>query len=160
MIELSRKIAEAEPDDLVVGTYPPLRIGSAVLRKLGTAGGNKGDSSESSVTSGGDKDGDTESSGTAVTEKLLKRGTLLAKSATDGKVTIIGAADAGTDAEAYGILTDDVIVGTEEDVSVNIYIGGKFNLNKIIVSDGYTITEKDKDTLRKYSIEFTAAMKY
>lgn len=153
MIELTRKIAQAEPDDLVAGVYPHLRTDHAVLRKITPAAVNPGDTESSGKTE------TPSTSGASETEKFFKRGTLLAKSATDGKVTIIGASDAGTDAEAYGILTDDTVVGAE-DVPITIYISGKFNANKIIVSEGYTITEKDKDTLRKYGIEFTAAMKY
>lgn len=40
---------------------------------------------------------------------------------------------------------------------MTIYIGGKFNSNRIIMKDSYQMTEADKDTLRKYGIEFTAA---
>ena len=32
--------------------------------------------------------------------------------------------------------------------------------NKITVKDGYTLSESDKDKLRAYGIEFTAALKY
>lgn len=85
----------------------------------------------------------------------LKRGTVMAKGA-DGLLDILGK---DPDAEAYGVLTDD-INAADEDLPVTIYIGGKFNSNKITVADGYTITEKDKDTLRKYGIELTAALSY
>lgn len=85
----------------------------------------------------------------------LKRGTIMAKD-TDGLLDILGK---DADAEAYGILTDD-INATDEDLPTTIYIGGKFNSNKVTVADGYTITEKDKDALRKYGIELTAALSY
>ena len=59
--------------------------------------------------------------------------------------------------EPYCILTDDITVPADEDVNMTIYIGGKFNSNRIIMKDSYQMTEADKDTLRKYGIEFTAA---
>lgn len=128
MTELSQKVAEMKPDDLIAGTQPPCRPGGAIIRK----GAGK-----------------------------LKRGTLLAKSSTDAKLVILGSTAAtGEMLEPYGVLCDDVEVETDEDLSTTIYISGKFNANKITVKDGYTITENDKDTLRKYSIELTAALSY
>lgn len=128
MIELSKNVAVMEPDDLIVDTQPPCRTGGATVRKSAAA-------------------------------QLLKRGSIMAKSSVDGKLVILGSTAAtGETLEAYGILTDNIEVGTAEDVSATIYIGGKFNSNKITVADGYTITEKDKDTLRKYGIELTAAL--
>lgn len=127
---LNRKVIVAEPDDLVVRTSPSTRIGSAVVRK-----------GEEVIS--------------------LKRGTVMAKSSVDGKLVVLGseAADKET-LEAYGILTDNIEVATDEDYTAEIYIGGNFNSNKITVADGYTMSEMDKDTLRKYGIEFTAALKY
>ena len=88
----------------------------------------------------------------------LKRGTVLAKSSKDHALVILGTDAVGDEVlEPYGILTDDISVPTEEDVHMTIYIGGKFNSNKIIMKKGYVMTEADKDTLRKYGIEFTAA---
>lgn len=88
----------------------------------------------------------------------LKRGTVLAKSSKDGTLVTLGTASVGDETlEAYGILTDDITVPADEDVHMTIYIGGKFNSNKIILAKGYTMTENDKDTMRKYGIEFTAA---
>lgn len=88
----------------------------------------------------------------------LKRGTVLAKSSKDGTLVTLGTASVGDETlEAYGILTDDITVPADEDVHMTIYISGKFNSNKIILAKGYTMTETDKDTMRKYGIEFTAA---
>ena len=88
----------------------------------------------------------------------LKRGAVLAKSSKDGTLLTLGTASAGDETlEAYGILTDDITVPADEDVHMTIYISGKFNSNKIILAKGYTMTETDKDTMRKYGIEFTAA---
>jgi len=55
------------------------------------------------------------------------------------------------------ILCDDVVVGTESDENVSVYTAGCFNLNKVHVADGYTISATDFDALRKYSIVFKAA---
>lgn len=88
----------------------------------------------------------------------LKRGTVLAKSSKDGTLVTLGTASVDDETlEAYGILTDDITVPADEDVHMTIYISGKFNSNKIILAKGYTMTETDKDTMRKYGIEFTAA---
>lgn len=90
----------------------------------------------------------------------LKRGTLLAKSSSDAKLVVLGTTpESGETLEPYGILTDDVDI-SKDDVPATVYIGGMFNANKIIVKTGYTITESDKDTLRKYNIEFKAAFTY
>ncbi len=88
----------------------------------------------------------------------LKRGTVLAKSSKDGTLVVLGtAAEDGETLEAYGILTDDISVPADEDVNMTIYFGGKFNTNKIILAQDYTMSEADKDVLRKYGIEFAAA---
>ena len=122
MIELNKKVAQYEPDDLVVDTYPPARAGGGYL----TAG--SGD---------------------------LPRGTILAKNG-DGKLEVLGK---NTDSKAYGILTDPV-ENSDEETPVTVYISGKFNSNKVSAAEGYTITEDDKDTLRAYGIELTAALTY
>ena len=130
MTNLNKKVAVYEPDDLIVGTLPPPRIGSAVVRKGSEA-------------------------------VSLKRGTVMAKSGTDGKLVVLGSkADSGETLEAYGILADDIEVDTDEDYVAQIYISGKFNSNKITLADSYTMSETDKDTLRKYNIEFVAALTY
>ncbi|MCM1275467.1 MAG: head decoration protein [Lachnospiraceae bacterium] len=120
--ELTKKVITCEPDDLIVGTYPPARVGAGVI---------------------------------AANAGALKRGTILAKNSA-GKLDILGK---DTSAKPFGVLCDDVEVGAEE-ATAAVYIGGKFNSNKITVNDGYTMTEDDKDTLRAYGIEFIAALKY
>lgn len=126
--ELLNKLGAVDPDNLVVGSDPPLRVDSAVIRKgLGS----------------------------------LKRGTILAKSSTDGKLVVLGStAQSGETLEAYAVLKNDTDVPDDDDVTATIYIGGYFNINRITVASGYTMTGSDKDTLRKYAIEFTAALKY
>lgn len=127
--ELLKKLGTVPADNLIAGTDPALRVGTGKLRK------NTGS---------------------------LKRGTVLAKSSKDGTLVVLGTAASSSDnvvevLEPYGILTDDITVPTDEDVNMTIYIGGKFNSNKIIMASGYSMSEADKDTLRKYGIEFTAA---
>ncbi len=92
-------------------------------------------------------------------EKIeLKRGTLLAKSSADAKLVILGSTAAeGETLEPYGVLCDDVTVDTEDEPCA-IYAEGNFNSNSLIVADNYTITEQDKDTLRKYRIVLSAAL--
>lgn len=90
--------------------------------------------------------------GAATEAVTLKRGTLLAKS--DGKLT---AAPYGGTGTPYGILCDDTEVGTDADAVAAVYLSGNFNLNKIILADGYTLSDTDLDTLRAVDIAVTAA---
>ena len=53
--------------------------------------------------------------------------------------------------EPYAILADDTVVGTSDVVAI-AYVAGCFDGGKLIVAEGYTITEGDKDALRKYDI--------
>lgn len=85
------------------------------------------------------------------TEATLKRGTILAKTSA-GKLVVLGA-ETGT---AYGILCDDTVVGTADDVKAPIYIAGCFDLSKCTVADSHTITEAEKDALRNGGIIFKA----
>lgn len=128
MDKLSRKLGEVSYDNLFAGTTPAQRVMGGVLRK--------------------------------VTEPVtLLRGTLLAKSSEDGKLVILGTKASGDEKlEPYGVLCDDVAVGAEEDEPCAIYAEGHFNSNSLIVADEYTITEQDKDALRKYGIVLSAAL--
>ena len=86
------------------------------------------------------------------TAGTIKRGTILAKSSGtkgDNKLVALGTAAA--------ILCDDVDVGTENDVTVPIYLAGCFNLNKCITANSHAITEAEKDALRNGGIIFKAA---
>ena len=50
------------------------------------------------------------------------------------------------------VLADDTIVGTTNDENVLVYIRGNFNASALIYDEDYTITEADKDDLRKKGI--------
>lgn len=98
------------------------------------------------------------------TATVYKRGTLLAKSAKDGLLHILGEAPpepaSGETADTYTpdcILCDDTEVGTDEDVHVDVYVSGCFDPKKVTVAEDYTITQADKDKLRTYNIVFKAA---
>lgn len=130
MKNLSAKIGESSYDGLITDINPAPIVRGGTIRKLAAEG-------------------------------TLKRGTILAKSsgtAGDDKLVILG-----TDAESdetltpYGILCDDVVVGTSEDVTVPVYLAGCFDDAKCIVAEGYTVTEADKDALRLGGIFFKAA---
>lgn len=99
-------------------------------------------------------------------DAVLKRGTVLAKSAEDGRLRILGttpaAQESGQTANVYTpdcILCDDTDVGTTDDVTTCVYIAGCFNPEKLTVAKGYTLTEADKDKLRSYGIALKAASK-
>lgn len=84
----------------------------------------------------------------------LKRGALLSKGE-DGKLSLMK--DGGN---ADCILCDDITVKAGAEVTVPVYISGCFDSNKIIVADGYTMKNADKDTLRTKGIVFKASVKY
>jgi len=102
-------------------------------------------------------------------ETVYPRGTLLAKSDTDGLLYILGTGAAAPEGQSetggaaagtltpYGILCDDTAVGTEDDVPVVFYESGCFNPQKTYAAEGYTLTEADRDKFRMYSIVFRAA---
>ncbi len=96
--------------------------------------------------------------GTIEAGTTIKRGTVLGKSATDGKLAVLGTG--GADLEAYGILCDDITADAEAitDAPVVIYTAGCFNSNKVSAAEGYSITAADIDTLRKYGIVLKAVM--
>lgn len=86
------------------------------------------------------------------------RGTVLAKSAADGKLYILGTEAAADDTLTPDcILCDDTDVGTEEDVPVVVYVSGCFDPQKITMANDYTLTQADKDKFRAYGIAFKAA---
>lgn len=123
--DLHEKVGSVEFDQLFASIDPPARVRGGTIRKLGTAA-------------------------------TLKRGTILAKSsgsAGDGKLVILGTTAATNETlTADCILTDDLTVGTSADENTTVYITGDFNINKMIVATGYTITEADKDALRMKGI--------
>jgi len=126
---LSKKLGEMEYDSILADITPKTEVRGGVVRKLSA-------------------------------KATYKRGTILAKSsgtAGDGKLVILGTAAATNETlTPYCILCDDVEVGTEDDVTATVYTAGCFNLNKMIVANGYTLTDGDYDNLRKYSITFKA----
>lgn len=130
MSELSKSLGTMEYDGLIADINPKLVVSGGTLRKLGTAG-------------------------------TIKRGTILAKSSGtkgDNKLVALGTAAASDETlTAYAILCDDVDVGTENDVTVPIYLAGCFNLNKCITANSHAITEAEKDALRNGGIIFKAA---
>ena len=92
------------------------------------------------------------------TEATYVRGTLMAKSASTGKLVIFGSTAAqGDTLTADCILCDDIEVGTSADANAAVYIGGCFDPNKLTVKTGATITEAVKDVLREKGIILKAA---
>lgn len=92
------------------------------------------------------------------TATVYERGTVLAKSAKDGLLYILGTPPTGGDTLTPDcILCDDTEVGTEENIHAVIYATGCFDPEKVKLAEGYTLTQADKDRLRAYSIIFKAA---
>jgi len=83
----------------------------------------------------------------------LKRGTLLA--AGDDGMEMISKSTTG---KANAVLCDPV--DTDGDTAVNAvaYRTGHFNKNMLIVADGYTITDADKEALRVAGIMLSDAV--
>jgi hypothetical protein len=88
-------------------------------------------------------------------EVTYKRGTVLAKDGITGKLSVLGTS--GDDLTADCILCDDTTVGESDDAPVAVYIAGCFDLNKVTVAEGYTMTQADQDKLRERGIVFKAA---
>jgi len=76
-----------------------------------------------------------------------KRGTAFSKY-DDGKLVILGTeAGEGNDLTPDCILCEDTVVGAD-DTPAPVYVAGCFDPEKIIVADGYQLTDKDKDAFR------------
>ena len=124
MKNLSNHLGEMTFDGLIIGLTPAVQVDGGIIRKLSA-------------------------------ETTLVRGTLLAKSDKDNKLVVLGTnAEDGEKLTPNCVLCDDITVGTAEDESVAVYTAGCFNLEKVTVADGYTITEGDKDELRIRNIAF------
>ena len=130
MANLYKKLGEMDFDGLISDITPKTEVRAKKIRKLGTA-------------------------------ETLKRGTILAMSsgtAGDGKLVILGTTAATNETLTPDcILTDDIEVGTANDVVTTVYTAGCFDSGKITVKSGYTMTAADYDALRKYGIVFKAA---
>lgn len=130
MANLYKKLGEMDFDGLISDITPKAEVRAKKIRKLGTAA-------------------------------TLKRGTILAMSsgtAGDGKLVILGTTAATNETLTPDcILTDDIEVGTANDVVTTVYTAGCFDSGKITVKSGYTMTAADYDALRKYGIVFKAA---
>ena len=94
--------------------------------------------------------------------------TAVSYNAQTGVVTFGTAPAAGTDNvvisyenpaanEPDCILCDDVTVGTTDDVTVPVYIGGCFDPDKLTLKAGAALSTADKDILRMKGIILKAA---
>lgn len=130
MANLYKKLGEMDFDGLISDITPKTEVRAKKIRKLGTAA-------------------------------TLKRGTILAMSSGtggDGKLVVLGTTAAANETLTPDcILTDDIEVGTANDVVTTVYTAGCFDSGKIAVKSGYTMTAADYDALRKYGIVFKAA---
>lgn len=91
-------------------------------------------------------------------EEVYKRGTVLAKSNVDHKLVVLGS-DPGEDEILVPdcVLCDDVAVGASDEVAA-VYTAGNFNVEALIVKDGYTLSESDKDKLRERGLYLTVVL--
>lgn len=97
----------------------------------------------------------------AAAAATYKRGTVLALSAGDGKLVILGStATTNEPLTANCILAEDVEVGTTADVTVLAYRTGHFARNKLAVASGYTLKATDEEELRKAGILLSDAIEY
>lgn len=80
----------------------------------------------------------------------LKRGAILSKDSTTGKLALMKSGET-----ADCVLCDDITLGTA-DANVAVYVAGCFDPDKVTVADGYSLTEADRDTLRTKNIYFKA----
>lgn len=92
---------------------------------------------------------------------VYKRGTVMALSAGDGKLVILGStATTNETLTANCILAEDVEVGTTADVTVLAYRTGHFARNKLAVASGHTLKATDEEELRKAGILLSDAIEY
>ena len=97
----------------------------------------------------------------ATAAATYKRGTVLALSAGNGKLVILGStATTNETLTANCILAEDVEVGTTADVTVLAYRTGHFVRNKLAVASGYTLKATDEEELRKAGILLSDAIEY
>lgn len=97
----------------------------------------------------------------ATAAATYKRGTVLALSAGDGKLVILGStATTNETLTANCILAEDVEVGTTADVTVLAYRTGHFARNKLAVASGYALKATDEEELRKAGILLSDAIEY
>lgn len=97
----------------------------------------------------------------ATAAATYKRGTVLALSAGNGKLVILGStATTNETLTANCILAEDVEVGTTADVTVLAYRTGHFARNKLAVASGYTLKATDEEELRKAGILLSDAIEY
>ena len=116
--DLHEKIGSVTPENLFAGLEPHALKKAGVIRKLETAG-------------------------------TMKRGTLMAKSSVDGKLVIFGTtADTGETLTPDCVLVTDIDVGTSVDENALVYISGNFNEDALIMDEGASLTEADRDALR------------
>lgn len=127
-MELNKKIGEMEFDGLVSDMNPAIKIAG------GTIAG-------------------------AAAATSMERGTVLAKSTKTGKLSVLGTESASGDTLTPDcILCDPISLEANADATVPVYVTGCFDIGKVKVADGYTITEADKDKLRERGIFFKAAL--
>lgn len=97
----------------------------------------------------------------ATAAATYKRGTVLALSAGDGKLVILGStATTNETLTANCILAEDVEVGTAADATALAYRTGHFARNKLAVASGYTLKATDEEELRKAGILLSDAIEY
>lgn len=97
----------------------------------------------------------------ATAAATYKRGTVLALSAGDGKLVILGStATTNETLTANCILAEGVEVGTTADVTALAYRTGHFARNKLAVASGYTLKATDEEELRKAGILLSDAIEY
>ena len=132
MVNLHRHVGDMEFDGLITDIYPHVGVGGGVIRKSG---------GEEPVT--------------------YKRGTLLAVSAVRPATALLSLWAArqkrNETLTPFGILCDDIEVGTDADEKVAVYVSGCFDPDKLIVADEYELTATDIDNLRIRNIALKAA---
>jgi len=122
MADLYRTVGSVGYDNLISGLYPKTHVNSKTIRGLAE-------------------------------ETTYIRGTVFAKSNVDNKLVILGTtAEVDESLVPDCILCDEVKVEASTDAIVAVYTAAIANENALIVKEGYTITETDKDKLRERGI--------
>lgn len=127
------EIKKVQPyEGLIASSYPPADVFHIVIRKLNE-------------------------------ETTYKRGTLLdlsSGSAGDGKYVIHGTQAGDNETlTANCVLAEDTVIGTASDVIARAYRTGHFVKENLIVAEGASISEADKEALRDVGILLSSAIK-
>jgi hypothetical protein len=89
-------------------------------------------------------------------EGVVKRGTVLMRNSSDKFV--VANDSSGTPLGTAEVIVADDLDATSADAVANVYVSGDFRTDKLIVAEGYTLTEADIVALKNAGIYLVAGV--